>query len=332
MPSYRVNVLRNPPRRRDICSGLTGRLEVSIVAESYLHIGEGAQKSLVEIDEEGLKGLKGAPSLREVRRYVRFIAGVVPFNKVSGKPAIPGGTVKGNIRTRLELSFRSKNGVARSCLLIASRPLDRPNPPRTSGWRHQRIWSHAIGEDRRACNFIAERKVCLLCDLFGSAGLSSLINFSDFLLTDGANRMEIVDLPYGMRLEAAKPGSVFTGIIEFRNLALEELGLLFLGMGLRGGRISDQVLMGRLKYHNVQTLGGKVFGRIRYRLNGLALSRLSTESMKLDGWEIRPGGSLADEGRLDALVKDLVDRSLKKFEGEIMLVDEVRVIDQLPRA
>lgn len=329
VPSYRVNVLRNPPRRRDICSGLAGRLEVSIIAESHLHVGQGGQKPFVKVDEEGIRRLRGPLSVREVGRYVDFQAGVAPFSRVSGVPTIPGGTVKGNVRARLELSFRSKDNVVRACFLKAGRPLDKPSPSGAIGWRHQRIWSHAIREDRRACNFITERKVCLLCDIFGSAGLSSLVNFSDFPLTGGSDKMEIIDLPYGMKLEAARPGSIFNGFIGFRNLTPEELGLLFLGMNLRSGRISDQVLLGRLKYHNAQTLGGRIFGRIRYRLNEVRLSGLSSGPIRAGGVEVGIGERLDGGMKLDAFVKGLVDRSLKRFGDEICLVDEVRAIDQL---
>ena len=45
--------------------------------------------------------------------------------------------------------------------------------------------------------------------------------------------------------------------------------------------------------------------------------------------EVGIGERLDGGMKLDAFVKELVDRSLKRFGDEICLVDEVRAIDQL---
>jgi len=327
--SYRVMVLRDRPRRRDVYQALTGCLQVEIIAESHLHVGHSPHRPLVRIDEKGLQKLGARPSRREVERYIELLAEVAPFHRVSGKLTIPGASVKGNVRARLELSFKTRDGAVRSCLLKAGPPPAEPAPQGLQGWRHQRIWQHVLHEERPACNLLTEGVVCLLCDLFGSPGLSSLIHFSDFPMINGSEKIEILDLPYGMRLEAAKPGTIFRGSISFRNLRKEELGLLLIGMGIRNGRTSNPILLGRLKYLSTRSLGGRPLGRARYRLNALGLSKLSTESIEFNGMELEPGGVVLDEKTLDQLARCIVDSALGVFGSELNLVNEVDVVEQL---
>ncbi|MCS7132731.1 MAG: RAMP superfamily CRISPR-associated protein [Aigarchaeota archaeon] len=266
-------------------------------------------------------------SAQDLSNYVKIEPAVIAFSRTAGRLAIPGGTIKGNIRSRLELSFKAKGGVVRACFIRAGPAIEKLELPGRLGWRHQRIWVPAVYEERGPpCNLTSDNVVCLLCDLFGTAGLKSLIDFSDFVLDEGdVGNLEIVELPYNMRLEAVKPDSRFHGSLHFKNLKPEELGLLLFGMAIRRGSLSEPALLGRLKYN--KSVDGRKFGRIRYKVEELRLSRYSAP-LRYGGAEVRPGETLQGIG-LDELLGQLVQEALNKFTGELTLINEVGAVEQL---
>lgn len=330
MLPYRVKVFRSQPRDRSIYNGLVGLIETRIITESYLHVGQGRGKPLIIVDEALIKMIQERISIEKLSKYVGVEPTVLPFSRTSGRPTIPGGTVKGNIRSRLELNFKAKNGVVRCCFIKASPAIKEIGPRGKHGWRHQRIWIPAVYEERGPpCNLTSDNAVCLLCDLFGTAGLKSLIDFSDFLLLDqNMGDLEIIDLPYNMRLEAVKPNSSFRGYIQFRNLKPEELGLLFIGMGIRKSSLSEQVLLGRLKYH--KSLDDKKFGRIRYKVEELKFSKFSAPLIIDDEGisQISPGETLQGNA-LDKVIQSMIRMTLKCFDNELELIDEVNAVERI---
>jgi len=333
-----VRVARGKPRPRDRFEGLAGRLEVRLRAcskelgdlvDSYLHVGAGALRLV--IDEARLWQRAAAARYRQqLERLVSELSGEIQldyaqFSVLAGRPAVPGSSVKGNVRSRLELSLAPKDGVVRCCLIRAAEEPLEPPPPGEHGWRHFRIWAQALGFEREpACSYTeeGEGQVCLCCDLFGTAGLQGLVEFSDFI---GENvRIEHVDLPTGEKLEAARPGSVFAGRISFRNLKSWELGLLLYGMGLRDSRVGRPVLFGKVKYRRYP---GRVFGVVRYEVVTLEIAPFS-QPLEAGGARVEPGSKVAGEA-LDGLVRALVEAARAELDGELLDGDEVERLEQL---
>jgi CRISPR/Cas system CSM-associated protein Csm3 (group 7 of RAMP superfamily) len=302
--------VRDAPRDRSKLSDLSGSLKVAIVScktpttESYLHVGSG--KSLFEPIREFPREADFSKLVEILTQKLGLEVG--DFARVKGLPTIPASSVKGNIRARLELSFRAVNGRVRACFIRASRP-----PPAGIFWRHKKIWSDVLNEDRGdACDLTEADKVCLLCDLFGTAGLSSLISFEDFVGKDVELKEIKVD---GMRILAAPPGSEFEGQIHFTNLLEEELGLLLLGMGLKDSVRGRPLLLGRLKYRG--RVGSLLMGRVTYVVKSLQLSKYSR---RIAGFDSR---SFEGENELTPLIQSLTASTLKKYGAEFIVVDEV---------
>ncbi|MEM1689752.1 MAG: RAMP superfamily CRISPR-associated protein [Candidatus Hadarchaeales archaeon] len=298
----RFNVIQEQPRTRGRFTGLCGDLQVSIEVVSGLHVGSGQLP--IKVDEEKL-----AQTI-ELDYW--------SFPLVNERAVIPGSSVKGNVRARLELSFKEKDGWFRSCFTETGR--FQKGPSKDGSWRHFKIWEPSVKQNRivpregkgSQCDFVKgkQERVCLLCDLFGTTGLIGLLEFSDFILSEG--RLSPQKFKYGLKLLVAEIGSVFTGKVWFMNLKPEELGLVLWGMGLRDGRIGRGVLMGRLKYVGP-------IGKVRYRLDTFKLSQFS-EQLKLDSVEIKAGDEVQAD---DQLAKELVELARRTYGGELEDIDEV---------
>ena len=335
-----ARVERRKPRDRGELRGLMGRVAVSIRAcsrglndpvDSYLHVGSGVVRLVV--DAEGLRRqVAAARDRRGLEKLVESLASTLQldyaqFALVGGKLAIPGSSVKGNVRSRIELSFREKDGVVRSCLIRSTdHPLTPPERGR-EGWRHFRVWQETLAFDRgKPCDFTSEEGemagVCLVCDIFGTSGLLGLVEFSDFVGEDVSPVR--VDLPTGEKLLAAPPGSAFRGWLSFRNLEAWELGLLLFGMGVRDSRRGRPVLLGKSKY---RVQGKNVFGVVRYVVESLRLSPLSQE-LQAEGVAVKPGGGV-DGDALDRVASGLVSLARSELGDELLDIDEVARLEQL---
>jgi len=332
-----VRVKRAQPRPRDRLDGLIGRLTLRVRAcsrrlgdpvDSYLHVGTGTLR--LSIDEARFDQLvRAAGSRDQLQRVVEGLSQELQleyadFASVKGTVVLPGSTVKGNVRARLELSFAPSEGSVRSCLIRASdEPLEPPSP-REHGWRHFKIWSEALGFAREpACDYTEEEEgVCLLCDIFGTAGLQGLVGFSD--LAGEHLQLKAIELPTGEKLSVAPPGSTFTGSATFTNLKDWELGLLLLGMGLRESRLGRPVLLGKVKYRRYPNY---IFGVVRYEVSRLELSNFS-ESLEIEGMHVESGSRVEGE-ILDKLVHALVGRARDELGEELLDVDEVGRLERL---
>lgn len=342
--STSVRVFRSEPRPRDRPSDLAGRLTVRLRAcsrslgdriDSHLHVGTGALRLVV--DEDYLRRRAAlAKGRHDLERLVQELSNTIQLDheqfvllkdvKVGERPVVPGSSVKGNVRSRLELSFvPKKDGSVRCCFIRATDDPVNPPPKGQHGWRHFRIWQRSLRFRRgEACDYTDEYTtgVCLLCDLFGTAGLAGLIDFGDLVGT-GVN-LARVDLPTGEKLLVAPPGSTFEGTVSFRNLKPEEVGLLLYGMGMSDLRLGRPVLLGKMKYRRYPQ---RVFGVVRYELVGLELAPFS-QPLDVDGTFVGPG-SKPEASKLDNVVKALVGRALSAFEGELLDVDEVVELERI---
>jgi len=191
------------------------------------------------------------------------------------------------------------------------------------GWRHFRIWEKSLKFIREGpCDYTRMQSVCLLCDLFGTAGLAGLIYFSDFEGPSVSSAISL-SLPVGESLLVAKPGSVFSGHVVFMNIKPWELGLLFYGMGLRDKTIGRPVLLGKHKYRRY---GDVKLGIVRYRVKRLQLSKLSSPLKA--AVEVKPGGFVEGEN-LERAVSALLELVRKNLGDELIDMDEVKVLEQI---
>ncbi len=264
-----LEVIRQRPRSRSEIDGLCGSLDVSIKAVTDLHVGW-VQFRLGVSEEEVTAVLRRTgdwiKAVNELARSLKL--DYQPFCECGGVPTIPGATVKGNVRSRIELGFREKDGRVRSCFVEAGGG--------RGSWRHQKIWEEVIRKQRpNQCEFkpqLGIDKVCLICDLFGTTSLAGLVRFSDFAGPDVILAEE--DFDFNIKLKVAPKNSIFRGRIDFFNLKPEELGLLLLGMGMEGGAEGRPVLMGRLKYRHYDRIGQVKYGLERVRLSEISKGHL----------------------------------------------------------
>jgi len=321
MHTLRVEVLRGHPRDRSIIENLAGRVHITLTSLQYLHVGSGEELKIEENKiNEILKKIREPDQIKsEIQRQIQHLSA---FSSIGDTLVIPGSTVKGNVRSRLELSFRNVDGRVNSCFLragvIKSEPVEG-----MQGWRHYRLWRDRIIEDRGPpCDYTRSESVCLICDLFGTNGLRGLVEFSDLTLERGGK--EVLDLPYNMRLEAVRPGSVFRGFISFFNITPEELGLTLIGMGLIEKRSGRPVLLGRLKYR--KETGGRKFGRVTYAVDSLELSRYSKPLHIDSSILLEPGQNVSGE-RLEKIISQLTNYALRRYPG-LDVIDEVEVLER----
>lgn len=317
----KANVIRQRPRDRSKLEGLCGVIYTTLLSESYIHVG--SSLTPLKLNEELLTKLikNGKKDIRSLLQAAKFME-IMRFNISGGQPVIPGSSIKGNIRSRLELSFRPKDGYVRSCFIRARAPLTEEPLRGMHGWRHFKIWGGVLFEERGLpCDLIRMDKICLICDLFGTTGLKSLIDFSDFIGDGYAEDMlEQLSLEYGMNLIAAKPGSRFNGKITFYNLSPSEIGLLLIGM-----RVGKSALLGRLKYRH--RISGLTFGKVRYDVRAIKFLKES-QDFEIGGLRFK-GDDYVDGSELTKIMEEFKSLANDEFKSEIFDVDEVTIIEQL---
>lgn len=218
-----------------------------------LHVGGGKYTislnkgiSKKDVDQWIDSVLKG--SVPDLSGY--FNPPIHEFNKYSdGRLVIPGATIKGMVRTRLELS------IPDSCYVV-NRQSNYSSP------RYINIFRPAF---RRYYHKFPQ--VCVVDDLLGTAKLASRVNFTDFV---GSNvkvkKVNINNEDY----ECAEKGSTFTGKVLFRSIRRpEEIGMLLYGFGFRlvNGKLQQKIqLLGRFKYID------KRFGRVSFSIRSSSLT------------------------------------------------------------
>lgn len=251
MASRHVMVVRRSFTPRDqLRNRLTGKLKVLFEAKGYVHVGSGSP---------AFKGAPRSEAEAVVRRLLETgrppseatAVGPEPLGIVryGDRPCIPGSTIKGLLRARLELGAKEYGGRIDSCLSVSGPPL-RTLPGRGShGWRHLEIWGTTVAQSwRERCDPLSTGSydLCVVCDLFGAPGVSARVMPENLCLERG--EVKVLSLPYGERIEALSPGSVLSGYVAFTGLRLEEFGLLLLAIGMHRGGGSVPLLVGRHKY------------------------------------------------------------------------------------
>lgn len=335
-PPRRVSLIRNPYQPRDGSAeeALTGlmrlRCEVSTEPPSFLHIGSG---SLVFAAKPGELGAsmsfdEAVSAVRRRPQLARYeYMGLVRYG---GVPCIPGSSLKGTCRARIELLTRAADNTVPVGFRQATPPPASRPAKGTHGWRHFRIWEPATWEDRGPdCDATKGGSVCAACDIFGAPGLSSRVFFGNLAAERGAQVYEL-ELDYGERVEAVGPGAVFRGEASFSWLRPFELGLVLIGLGAKEDGSFAKILLGKSKYRErrivraspgtwrgLSLAGAKArFGVVEFSLEEVRLVRGMTRCEALPSCGVEEGPYIAYRGDcLKELVKWLVGEARKKVPG-----------------
>lgn len=227
--------------------------------DSYVFVGgmtRGLENWLSSIQrkiDEHAKGLKPIDEETIKRTFIEVLqtsrpSGITQFLKYGQTYAIPGSSLKGAIRSRIEYKFKPFQVGAEyrsySCYVtqdVVSR----------QAARHLDFWGEDVAYTRDTCS---PPKVCVVCDLFGSPSLSSRIQLSDALMIAG--KVQYIN---ELRREAALPNSEFNTSVSLINADFLDLGLLFSGMELF---TSSPILIGAFKYRLNKKVG---LGKLRDR-------------------------------------------------------------------
>ena len=287
--------------------------------DNFLHVGSGAAE--LAYDKNKIREL--VRSSRDIRELIKCLENKPDILRVehmdvvkyAGEPYIPGTSLKGMVRARLELSFRAVNNIVKACFTRASPSIPAPGSP---GWTHFRLWQPATLESRgRMCNLTRGNRACVVCDLLGAPGLISRVYFGN--LKHESGRLVKLELEHdggSEKLIALEPGSRFRGgEVALRGLTEAELGLLLIGLGATDQGRFVLVLMGRSKYRVRKVIcsdppgweGKEVrFGAVRFNAEELRL--LSFEGAAVSVRTLR--------GReLQEFVMKCVKRALSEFPG-----------------
>jgi len=256
----------------------TIRLEVEFrVSSKYLFIHDGSLR-LFKVAKDRAEIFRGFPSYHGNYGRVYFI---------------PGSTVKGAVRSRLELLSRCSGCSGKEgCRCLGDFSVKDKTRFRSFDGvprhfrRHVAIWCESIFEERRLPKRASDAGYCysILEDLFGTAGrgrqsLQSRVLFSDFPMVEGGVFRLYIEDPHakGERyyIEAVGRCSRFRGTITLVNASLEDLGLVLYGLGLEKKvlcGVEPRLLMGRFKYVCPRVHSGR--DDLRRALFGIVESRV----------------------------------------------------------
>lgn len=286
MQIRRPRIIRKPPSDRgQMQISLSMSVKAYVHESSFIHIGAG--RTLVripkELDNVTKKEKVTVNDLRRISQQMK--SDVEPILKVNGKPVIPGSSLKGAIRSRVEYLFKSSPHDVPACFRVQSRQPITSNIKRRF-WRHFLIWGEeVVSEVRQGCD-PRRGDVCVVCDLFGAPGLLSKVSFGDALPINDV-KLEILTVKFRrgrlVKVETVPPGSEFKFKMVVNGASLEQLGLLFLGMRLNEEK---PILIGKFKYRKVETSRGSVrFGRFILKIeeiNAAPFSRNVMEKEEID--------------------------------------------------
>lgn len=181
------------------------------------------------------------------------------FPSVNKKYFMPGSSIKGAVRSRIEYKFIPKEGKSMSCYIVE----DDFNP--RYAVNHMKFWGERVAIPRWSCDPSREDNICIVCDIFGSKLISSLVNFGDAYMIKG----DIERLNEFNGIEAAKPNSRFELEVTCFNFDYVRLGILFLGLELFS---KSPIIMGMFKYRYNPNITNKLFrgkyaiGLLRFEL------------------------------------------------------------------
>ncbi len=274
-----VRVLRERPTPRHRLEGFSGTATLRAKALSRIHVGAGPQaaearrvdrSALRRLREMALRMGKQAVSVLEREAESIFAEEVTfPVYRLGGKPAVPGTTLKGVVRSRIELSMKAdEEGVVPSCFSVGDHSEVGP------GSRlHREIYPNSDQNRGPRCDLTRGNSVCRICDIFGAPGLASRVGFGPLVFDV---ETEVLRLPRG-GVEVIPEGAESRGTVYFTGLSEEELGVLVYGLGAAPGM--GPIPVGGWRFH---------------RLAGFPMGKLQLE---IERWRFRPAPRGSGKGR-----------------------------------
>lgn len=239
------------------------KLDASVPENSYLisagmpltlHSREDIMREIRSLELDKVANVNEL--IRDVESKVKRLSikgrDINAFPKINGRYFIPGSTIKGAVRSRVEYKLMPKDGKSLSCYIVE----EDFNPRFVKN--HIQFWGEEVIIGRGRCNFMRDEDVCLVCDMFGSPSLSSLIEFSDAYMIEG----DVEVLKDLNSMEAARPNTKFELEIACHNFDYSRLGLLFLGLELYS---KSPIIIGMFKYRFNPKLTNNLF-RGRYAI------------------------------------------------------------------
>ncbi|MCD6514056.1 MAG: hypothetical protein J7L07_03955 [Candidatus Odinarchaeota archaeon] len=316
MQIRRPQIIRSPPSNRgQIQISLSMKIKAHVHENSFIHIGAGRTLVMVpkELDNIVKKERVTIDDLRRISRQMR--SDVEPTFKVNDKPIIPGSSLKGAIRSRVEYLFKSSPHDVPACFRVQSR---QPITSRIKRrfWRHFLIWGEdVVSEVRQGCD-PKRGDVCVVCDLFGAPGLLSKVFFGNALPINDV-KLEVLTVRFGrgrlVKVEAIPPRSEFKFKMVVNGASLEQLGLLFLGMRVNEGK---PILIGKFKYREVETNKGVFrFGRLILKIEKINAASFSRNAIEKEGMNFE---------NVQKFVEKCVVIAKNKFKGYMRNIDETR--------
>jgi len=264
---------------------VSGILYLEAKAEKPLHVGSG--KTTFKVSHKTINKLKRARGFYDVLRIMGEGVQIDYMEQLryGSKVVIPGSTLKGLCRARIQLLSTSKENI--SFTLEPATRLKAPPLKHTFGWRHFRLWSPATLEYRR----LKRGGLSIDRDIFGVQGIASRVFFGNLVAEGDCIDRYVLD--HGEKLEVVKEGTVFKGELSFIGLRPEELGLVAIGLRLHEDK---PVLIGRSKYRRRESEDGReiIIGRlsikpIEYEFTWYSkpvLRKLNVDFEERDGWII----------------------------------------------
>jgi len=242
-------------------------VKLRVAQDSYLYIGSASPtiKFRNTPDWNRVNRLVSQERFNElVQESLRLLSMAQASESVAEAPVIVGSSLKGSVRSRLELLVNSRKWSEKlgliPCFSVSVEFLPPSLRPGMHGYRHSKIWPEAPWRDRRRgpCGN------CLLCNMFGyttkRGAFKSRVWFGTFEVETKTSCTEQLNLDTGEQIEAVRPNTVFKGKIVFVNMTPPEVGLVFFGLKLN---MKKPLLLGKYKYRLPRSGGRPVkFGRV----------------------------------------------------------------------
>lgn len=324
----------------DHCATLKLGIRVRVM-DDYLLVARGSPE-LVNLDElaRRLSGVRGGfqNRLSAIRRAVADLGGLVLAKRMyrcGGVPCIPGSTLKGAVRSRIELGAlgRQGNGKVLADMLYDRGPLQALPPKSRHGWRHARIWCESVFEARVREQWGAS----VLEDLMGTAqreyfSLGSRVYFPDAkAVGERGYSTALLMLENDELVEAVSRNTVFEGELVLNNVSLEDLGVILYGLGLDkkyscGGKAG--LLVGAFKYRARQVKG--IFDEFRKKwVPRNAKVCFGAVEVSLTSISYAPWSRCRWGDEVDEVAKKALNRARRAYPELRFCFDEVGRRDQL---
>lgn len=225
---------------------------------------------------------------------------------------IPGSTIKGSIRSRLEHLFKRVDNSVRCCYCV----------PRHSKTGPSLNYNSLYSPHSRASCEVTEKtgSACVVCNVFGALGLASHVRFSDGIPDGNLTTESYVVHPSShtrpnvrIPIRAVKIGSHFRFNMHCDNLKPEELGLIFKAMRLHEKK---PILMGSFKYASKQVDKGPAKEQQRF-------GEVTIKPLNIQTFSVESGRVVCKTQEVENFVSKCLESADNKFGNELRTLDEV---------